>query len=150
VRSSARWPGQDFTDGELQLQYNSGMDSDEEIFEKGCLHFDSQDYFEAHELWEELWNEAVGARHAFLQCLIQTAVALHHASRQNWAGTRKLLASSLGYWEKGKSESGTVDMLALKDAVLEFELALQRKLGDEPDLVLPFFKLPRVSSEGLT
>jgi uncharacterized protein len=118
--------------------------SDSEIFEAACQHFDAREYFEAHELWEDLWNEAVGPRHAFLQCLIQTAVALHHASRENWAGTRKLLASSLGYWEKGQSDSKPVDMEALKDAVLEFELALQRKLGGEADVVLPFFKLPRI------
>lgn len=113
----------------------------EEEFKKACRFFDERDYFEAHETWEELWNLASGARHAYLQGLIQTAVALHHAGNGNWAGTRKLLASSLGYLEKGSSEASEVDVAKLRDLILDFEIALQKKLAGE-NIELPFFTLP--------
>lgn len=117
----------------------------EEGFQEGCVFFDAGEYFEAHEVWEDIWAEASGARHAFLQGIIQTAVALHHAGNENWKGTRSLLASSLKYLEKGKSDSDPVDVAQLKDCILDFEIALQAKFqgGTEP---LPFFKMPLLNS----
>lgn len=116
--------------------------SEDALFETACRHFDNQEFFEAHEAWEDLWNDASGPRHAYLQCLIQVAVALHHAGNANWNGTRKLFASSLGYLEKGRAAATEVDLDALKDHILDFELALQKKLAGEA-VELPVFKLPR-------
>lgn len=101
------------------------MDKSDGRFEEGCRLFNAKEYFEAHEIWEEIWMEAHGARHAFLQCLIQVAVSLHHASNHNWKGTRKLCASSLGYLEKGRADSKPIDMDALKELILGIELGLQ-------------------------
>jgi predicted metal-dependent hydrolase len=116
-------------------------DSGETSFEKGRQHFDRGEYFEAHEVWEDLWNEASGSRHAFLQGVIQVAVALHHAGNRNWAGTRKLFASALGYLEKGRTESQPVDVERLRDRVLDFVIALQKRESGE-EVALPFFSLP--------
>ena len=116
--------------------------SDEDKFEKACSHFDKGEYFEAHEEWEDLWNEARGTRHAYLQGLIQAAVALHHASRQNWAGTRKLLASSMDYLKKGNGGGDEVDSVQLIELIIDFEIGLQKHLADE-QIELPYFKLPR-------
>ena len=111
-------------------------------FELGCKAFDDGDYFEAHETWEEIWMEATGPLHAYLQGLIQVAVALHHASRGNFRGTRKLFASALDYLERGAGAAETVDLTLLKEKVLDFELALQKRdSGEQVDL--PFFDLPR-------
>ena len=110
-------------------------------FSIACGHFDKAEYFDAHEVWEELWVESHGARHAYLQCLIQTAVALHHARNENWVGTRKLCASALGYLEKGRAEAHEVDVDLLKDLILDFEIALQKHLSGE-QVKFPFFKLP--------
>ena len=110
-------------------------------FETARRHFDDREYFEAHESWEALWNEAGGARHAFLQGLIQVAVALHHAGNENFTGARKLFASALNYLEKGRGDSEPVDVDILKDLVLDFELAIQRRLAGEKG-PLPFFQLP--------
>jgi len=110
-------------------------------FQKACEHFDQQEYFEAHEEWEDLWNEAHGPRHAFLQCLIQVAVALHHGRNGNWSGARKLCASALGYLEKGRSESEPVDLEKLKDHILDLELSIQKAQTGESTQI-NFFKLP--------
>ncbi len=90
---------------------------------------------------ESLWNETNGARHSYLQCLIQVAVGLHHADNLNWTGARKLFASALEYLEKGRAAAEEVDVDELKDKVLDFELALQQHMKDV-GVVLPFFELP--------
>ena len=113
----------------------------EEGFQKGCDHFDAGEYFEAHEVWEEIWLESRGHRYNFLKGIIQTAVALHHASNENWKGTRSLFASALGYLEQGESESDPIDVSAVTNYILDFEIALQKKLAGEA-VELPFFKMP--------
>ena len=118
------------------------MDQSDDRFEQGCRHFDAGEYFEAHEVWEDLWNEAGGDRHAYLQGLIQAAVALHHAGNANWNGARKLVASSLGYLEKGRSAAKEVDVGALRNHLLDLELYIQGRVAGR-DEVLPQFKLPR-------
>ncbi len=47
-----------------------------EKFEKGVDLFNRGLYFEAHEIWEEAWNDSEGTEKRFLQALIQIAVAL--------------------------------------------------------------------------
>lgn len=110
----------------------------DERFEMGCQFFNDRKYFEAHEIWEDIWVEASGARHAFLQCLIQVAVALHHASNQNWKGTRKLCSTALGYLEKGRSDSQPIDMDQLKDRILDIELSVQEIEAGRLDAVSAF------------
>ncbi len=45
-------------------------------FLKGIEFFNQGLYFEAHELWEEAWNESEGVEKRCLQALIQIAVAI--------------------------------------------------------------------------
>ncbi len=47
-----------------------------EKFSKGVDLFNQGLYFEAHEIWEEAWNDSEGTEKRFLQALIQIAVAL--------------------------------------------------------------------------
>jgi len=110
-------------------------------FQKACEHFDQGNYFEAHEEWEELWNEASGQRHAFLQCLIQVAVALHHGRNANWNGARKLCASALNYLEKARGADFEVDLEELREHILEIEIAVQ-KIQKGEIANIPLFKLP--------
>ncbi len=122
------------------------MENPKTIFEEGCRLFDAGEYFEAHEVWEDLWNLAEGARRAYLQGLIQVAAALVHAKRSNWNGVRKLFSTALNYLEKGRGSElpGEVDTEALKEAMIDFELALRERLAAGTDGELPYFKLKRL------
>ena len=133
--------GENFCDMTKQLALAKVDGMLDPRFYRACEHFDRGEYFEAHEVWEELWNEAHGPRHAFLQCLIQVAVALHHGRNGNWNGARKLCASALGYLEKGRSEGKEVDLDQLKDQVLDLEISIQKLMTGEPGEI-SFFKLP--------
>jgi predicted metal-dependent hydrolase len=57
---------------------------------QGIAHFNAREFFDAHEVWEELWHEQHGDAHNFVQGLIQFATALHHFEAENLKGTRLL------------------------------------------------------------
>ena len=63
----------------------------------GILFFNRQDYFEAHEVWEDLWMDSAGPEKRFYQGLIQAAVGLFHFGNGNLRGAAKLYHSSRDY-----------------------------------------------------
>jgi predicted metal-dependent hydrolase len=69
------------------------------LYLKGIEYFNVCDFFEAHEVWEELWQEYQGPSRKFYQGLIQVAVCLHHFGNGNTRGARKLYHSSRNYLE---------------------------------------------------
>ena len=65
----------------------------------GILFFNQRDFFEAHEVWEDLWAESAGLERSFYQGLIQAAVGLFHFSGGNLRGAAKLYRTSRAYME---------------------------------------------------
>jgi hypothetical protein len=63
----------------------------------GILLFNEQAYFEAHEVWEDLWADSHGTERKFVQGLIQAAVGLCHFGNGNHRGAVKLYHSSRDY-----------------------------------------------------
>jgi len=66
---------------------------------EGIEHFNKCDFFEAHEVWEELWADTQGPPRRFYQGLIQVAVCLHHFGNGNIRGAKKLYHGCRGYLE---------------------------------------------------
>ncbi len=66
---------------------------------QGIEHFNKCDFFEAHEVWEELWADYSGPSRKFYQGLIQVAVCLHHFGNGNIRGAKKLYFGCRGYLE---------------------------------------------------
>ncbi len=64
---------------------------------QGIARFNNRDFFQAHEIWEEVWMECDDPSRRFYQGLIQAAVCLHHFGNGNTRGTRKLFHSSSAY-----------------------------------------------------
>jgi predicted metal-dependent hydrolase len=67
----------------------------EEKFERGLRHFNARDFFEAHEVWEEIWLVEDEPEKTFLQGIIQIAAAFHHYRRGNADGAETLLAAGI-------------------------------------------------------
>ena len=65
----------------------------------GILFFNDRDFFEAHEVWEDVWTESTGPQRRFYQGLIQAAVALHHFRNGNVRGATKLYRTGRAYME---------------------------------------------------
>src|SRR5437016_10782059 len=63
--------------------------------ERGILLFNSHQYFECHEVWEEVWTPERGPRRLFLQSLIHFAVSLYHIERGNPIGAARQLRKGL-------------------------------------------------------
>ena len=66
----------------------------------GIVLFNERDFFSAHEVWEDLWNDCGDADRRFYQALIQAAVALYHYGQGNLRGAVKLFASSKAYMDR--------------------------------------------------
>jgi len=60
-------------------------------FLAGVREFNAANFFEAHEVWEDLWNDLIGPSKQACQGLIQIAAGYHKLSIGNPAGARKLL-----------------------------------------------------------
>ena len=61
---------------------------------EGIRLFNEEDFYECHDVLEELWSEIIGEEKKFLQGLIQAAVALFHFGNENLGGARKLYESA--------------------------------------------------------
>ena len=57
------------------------------LYLQGIEHFNVCDFYESHEVWEELWANYQGPSRKFYQGLIQAAVAL--ASFRQWQHPRR-------------------------------------------------------------
>lgn len=68
--------------------------------------FNAQNFFEAHEVLEDLWREEKGPNRDFYQGLIQIAAAFVHAQKENSEGTRNLLEKAGRHLSKYPDEYG--------------------------------------------
>ena len=66
----------------------------------GICYFNECEFYEAHEVWEELWADYQGSSRKFYQGLIQVAVCLHHFGNGNTRGAKKLYYSCRKYLEE--------------------------------------------------
>lgn len=64
---------------------------DAEGYQRGIRLFNEREFYDAHEVWEDVWRESSGMEKQFLQGLIQAAVALHHHSTGNVVGACSLM-----------------------------------------------------------
>ena len=65
-----------------------------EKYLEGIRLFNEREFFECHEVLEDLWQETLGPERKFYQGLIQAAVALFHFGNENLGGARKLYQST--------------------------------------------------------
>ncbi|QDS98561.1 DUF309 domain-containing protein [Adhaeretor mobilis] len=82
------------------------------LYLKGIEYFNECDFFEAHEVWEELWTEYRGPDRKFYQGMIQVAVALHHFGNGNIRGAKKVYDSSCKYLEEYRPSRQGLDLEA--------------------------------------
>jgi predicted metal-dependent hydrolase len=71
------------------LSRNMALDSNG--YREGIRLFNARKFYDAHEVWEDVWRESHGLEKRFLQGLIQAAVAFHHYSTGNVVGAYSLL-----------------------------------------------------------
>ena len=91
----------------------------QDLFENGLLFFNSGDYYQAHEVWEDLWRITVGPDRVFYQGLIQAAVGLYHLRRGNKIGARGQISKSIRHLTHFRDNPQFVDTAALIEQLQE-------------------------------
>jgi predicted metal-dependent hydrolase len=113
-----------------------------EQFLAGVGLFNAESFFEAHEVWEELWLVELEPEKTFLQGLIQLAAACHHHGRGNARCARSLAAAGLAKLARFPDDHRGI---ALGELRLEAALWLGARAGDDD---LGSRKLPRIRVVG--
>ena len=93
----------------------------ERLFFEGLQAYEEKYFFEAHELWEELWSKYYLADRTLIQGLIQLAVSFVHLGNGNLNGAKSLLNKSA---EKFSSFSGVhrgINIDNLKKQIMEIK-----------------------------
>src|SRR5438128_8247685 len=87
---------------------------DQEAFFRGIQLFNEAEFFEAHEVLEDVWRAAPATEKRFLQGLIQIAVAFHHHSTGNPLGARSLLVRGTRNLVGSPDDFGGIDISKLR------------------------------------
>ncbi len=101
---------------------------DRAVFQHGIELFNQGKFFDAHEVWEDVWRAARAEEKKFLQGLIQVAVALHHDSRDNLEGAQSLLARAQRNLSEYPDCYHQVDLARLRQQIAACERALAEGL----------------------
>lgn len=94
-------------------------------YRRGLELFNSGAFFDAHEVWEDVWRDAEGLEKRFLQGLIQVAVAFHHYSTGNLAGASSVLERARKNIAECPAEFGGIDLIALLESVAKWQEGLR-------------------------
>ncbi len=97
----------------------------DEAYEHGLELFNRGEFFDAHEVLEDVWRAAPAAEKKFLQGLIQVAVGLHHHSCGNVVGARSLLARAHRNLSAYPARHGGIDLAGLCAQVERWVEALE-------------------------
>ncbi len=106
--------------------------TDNEKFERGLADFNAGRFFEAHEVWEELWLAAPEPEKTFLQGLIQIAAAFHHHGRGNARGRQSLLAAGIAKLAGCPDDFRGIAIAKLRDEVEAWRKLQQADKGRRP------------------
>jgi len=120
-------------------------------FLEGIRYFNECEFFEAHEVWEDLWKDDTSGSREFYQGLIQVVVCLHHFGNGNTRGAVKLFHSSSNHlqpfmpWHLGLDlEKLLADLRTCCKAILDSE-ELFPKVAMDPDKIPEIQLTDRVS-----
>jgi uncharacterized protein len=96
-----------------------------EVFQRGVRLFNAGQFFEAHEVLEDVWRVAPEPERRFLQGLIQLAVAFHHRSTGNLVGAASLMQRAAGNLSAYSDHFGGIQLSGLLEAVRGWQRALK-------------------------
>ena len=91
---------------------------------RGIRLFNARNFYDAHEVWEDVWRESQGLEKRFLQGLIQAAVAFHHHSTGNLAGAYSLMERGRQNLAACPAEFGGIRVNTLLESLARWRIAL--------------------------
>ena len=101
------------------------------LMEEGRMAFNRGEFYEAHEHWEDVWNEIDDPERTWVQGLIQVATGLHKVSGEKRGPARTLLEKALGKLADAPDDFAGYDVGAMKrEAAAALALLGDGKLPD--------------------
>lgn len=117
------------------------------LLERGVELFNKENYFEAHEVWEDAWQQEQGERRRFLQGLIQVAAGFVKLQRRQPRGARALLERGAGNIAKHADGDSGIDLPQLLESVSKWRDVAERMTSSgefDPGTLAP----PRMALTG--
>ena len=109
-----------------------------ESFEEALNLFNNQKWYEAHDAFEEIWNELDGDERQIIQGILQVAVSQFHLSKGNTNGAMILLGEGLGRIKTRVSTNLSVDLRSfcksLESILIKLQSQITLKKNDVPYL----------------
>jgi predicted metal-dependent hydrolase len=102
-----------------------------ELMRRGREAFNRGEFYEAHEFWEEVWDELDDPERRWVQGLIQVATGLHKLARLRPDVCVTLLVKALGKLDGAPVAWGGVDVAAARRGAEEVLASLRS--GGRPD-----------------
>ena len=107
----------------------------------GIAEFNAGAFFEAHEVWEELWNDADGETKRVVQALVQIAAGYHKLELGVPGGAMKLFTRALGLLDDVRPAAAPLPLDDLR-ATVRRHLAQLHAAPVDRDLVPPRIAVP--------
>jgi len=115
---------------------------DRNALARGIALFNQAEFFEAHEVLEEVWRAAPPEEKKFLQGVVQVAVAFHHYSTGNLAGMRSVMERAMRNLACYREDFACLDLPPLMRSLMNWKDALDKR---QPIPPLPLMQLPNGS-----
>jgi len=101
--------------------------------------FNNQQWYEAHDAFEDIWNDLVGDERQIVQGILQVSVSQFHLNKGNLNGAMILLGEGLGRIRNRVSEDLEIDLVLLCSSLESLLNKLHLKIPlNESDV--PFLK----------
>ena len=75
--------------------------------------FNNQKWYEAHDAFEDIWNDLVGDERQIVQGILQVSVSQYHLNKGNLNGAMILIGEGLGRIRNKVSEDLEIDLILL-------------------------------------
>jgi predicted metal-dependent hydrolase len=113
---------------------------------EGIARFNAGEFYDCHEVLEELWRAEPAPVRALYQGILQIGVALHHLRRGNWRGAVKLLRAGTEKVARFQPRCQGVDTASLLRAACACLAELER-LGPDGAAYFDWRLAPRITVE---
>jgi hypothetical protein len=128
---------------DMNTEESNAADYDQRYLQ-GIEYFNDCEFFEAHEVWEDLWTDFEGELRRFYQGLIQAAVALHHFGNGNTRGARKLNESCRKYLDPFRPWREGLDLDRFLTDMDRCFAAVVASADDIPDVEIDADTIPEI------
>lgn len=96
-------------------------------FREGIRLFNEEEFFDCHDVLEELWAESDGPEKKMIQGLIQAAISLFHFGNENFGGAKKLYITARKLLDQYEPDAMG---LALAEFLVDYERCFRELLDN--------------------